>query len=168
MRRRERPVGRSEKIIAVGASTGGVEALKLLLMDMPAECPPILITQHMPPRFTAAFAERLNRECPMNGVRGQARRRRRAQPCLHRARLASYGTGPQRAAITQLRLDDGPHGLGPSAIGGIFCSVRWPVSPEKPAIGVIPDRHGQRRVQRSARHAKCGSHYARSGTKLLR
>jgi len=61
MRRRERPVGRSEKIIAVGASTGGVEALKLLLMDMPAECPPILITQHMPPRFTAAFAERLNR-----------------------------------------------------------------------------------------------------------
>jgi len=55
----------TDKIIAVGASTGGVEALKALLMDLPAECPPILITQHMPPRFTAAFAERLNRECPM-------------------------------------------------------------------------------------------------------
>lgn len=63
--RRARPVSSTEKIIAVGASTGGVEALKTLLMDMPAECPPILITQHMPPRFTAAFAERLNRECPM-------------------------------------------------------------------------------------------------------
>jgi two-component system chemotaxis response regulator CheB len=63
--RRDRPVCSAEKIIAVGASTGGVEALKTVLMDMPAVCPPILITQHMPPRFTAAFAERLNRECPM-------------------------------------------------------------------------------------------------------
>ena len=36
-----------------------------MLMGMPAVCPPIVITQHMPPRFTAAFAERLNRECPM-------------------------------------------------------------------------------------------------------
>lgn len=63
--RPNRPASSSERIIAVGASTGGVEALKRLLMDFPAVCPPILITQHMPPRFTAAFAERLNRECPM-------------------------------------------------------------------------------------------------------
>jgi two-component system, chemotaxis family, protein-glutamate methylesterase/glutaminase len=63
--RRDRPACSIDKIIAIGASTGGVEALKTLLMDMPAACPPILITQHMPPRFTAAFAERLNRECPM-------------------------------------------------------------------------------------------------------
>jgi len=55
----------SSKIIFVGASTGGVEALKALLLGFPADCPPILITQHMPPRFTAGFAERLNRECPM-------------------------------------------------------------------------------------------------------
>ena len=54
-----------EKIVAIGASTGGVEALKTVLMGLPAQCPPIVITQHMPPRFTAAFAERLNRECPM-------------------------------------------------------------------------------------------------------
>ncbi len=57
--------GSGERIIAIGASTGGVEALKKVLMAMPPVCPPILITQHMPPRFTAAFAERLNRECPM-------------------------------------------------------------------------------------------------------
>jgi two-component system chemotaxis response regulator CheB len=57
--------GGSDRIIAIGASTGGVEALKTVLMAMPAVCPPILITQHMPPRFTTAFAERLNRECPM-------------------------------------------------------------------------------------------------------
>jgi two-component system chemotaxis response regulator CheB len=63
--RRNRPVCSADRIIAIGASTGGVEALKTLLMGVPAACPPILITQHMPPRFTAAFAERLNRECPM-------------------------------------------------------------------------------------------------------
>jgi two-component system, chemotaxis family, protein-glutamate methylesterase/glutaminase len=53
------------KVVVVGASTGGVEALKVLLLGLPADCPPTLITQHMPSRFTAAFAERLNRECPM-------------------------------------------------------------------------------------------------------
>jgi two-component system chemotaxis response regulator CheB len=53
------------KILMIGASTGGVEALKTLLMDMPPDCPPTLVTQHMPERFTAAFASRLNRECPM-------------------------------------------------------------------------------------------------------
>jgi two-component system chemotaxis response regulator CheB len=65
VKRREAPANPHNHIIAIGASTGGVEALKRVLTDMPANCPPILITQHMPPRFTAAFAERLNRECPM-------------------------------------------------------------------------------------------------------
>lgn len=58
-----RQVNPDRHIITIGASTGGVEALKCVLMGMPAVCPPILITQHMPPRFTGAFAERLNREC---------------------------------------------------------------------------------------------------------
>jgi len=59
-------LGRSTgKIVVIGASTGGVEALKAVLMGLPADCPPVLITQHMPPRFTTAFAERLDRECPM-------------------------------------------------------------------------------------------------------
>src|SRR5690606_3060028 len=63
--RQDRPARAADRIVAIGASTGGVEALKTVLMAMPATCPPILITQHMPPRFTAAFAERLKRECPM-------------------------------------------------------------------------------------------------------
>lgn len=63
--RPQRPRGAIEKIVMVGASTGGVEALKTLLMGLPVDCPATLVTQHMPPRFTAAFAERLNRECPM-------------------------------------------------------------------------------------------------------
>jgi len=63
--KRARSVRTNGRIIAIGASTGGVEALKVVLMHLPADCPPILVTQHMPPRFTAAFAQRLNRECPM-------------------------------------------------------------------------------------------------------
>jgi two-component system, chemotaxis family, protein-glutamate methylesterase/glutaminase len=60
-----RLLGPTGRIVFVGASTGGVEALKTLLMGLPENCPPTLITQHMPPRFTTGFAERLNRECPM-------------------------------------------------------------------------------------------------------
>lgn len=53
----------SEKIIAVGASTGGTEALREFLQAMPRECPGIVIVQHMPEMFTRAFAERLNGIC---------------------------------------------------------------------------------------------------------
>jgi two-component system, chemotaxis family, protein-glutamate methylesterase/glutaminase len=51
------------KLIAIGSSTGGVEALLTILSRFPAECPPTVITQHMPPSFTRSFAERLNRIC---------------------------------------------------------------------------------------------------------
>src|SRR5262245_20919940 len=62
---RERLGRATGKIVLIGASTGGAEALKALLMGLPADCPPVLITQHMPARFTSAFANRLNKECPM-------------------------------------------------------------------------------------------------------
>lgn len=47
-------------VIAIGASTGGVDAVRRVLAPLPADCPPILITQHMPPGFTARFAARLH------------------------------------------------------------------------------------------------------------
>jgi two-component system chemotaxis response regulator CheB len=50
-------------VIAVGASTGGVEALFTLLAAMPVNCPPIVIVQHMPGAFTGSFADRLDRTC---------------------------------------------------------------------------------------------------------
>ena len=53
----------TEKLIIVGASTGGTEAIKEFLMDMPADCPGILITQHMPEAFTKSFAARLDGLC---------------------------------------------------------------------------------------------------------
>ena len=52
-------------IIAVGASTGGTEAIKTFLGKLPAEMPPILIVQHMPEKFTASFAKRLNDFCQL-------------------------------------------------------------------------------------------------------
>ena len=53
----------SRKVIAIGASTGGVEALIAVLTKFPANCPPTVVTQHMPATFTKSFAERLNRLC---------------------------------------------------------------------------------------------------------
>lgn len=49
------------KIIAIGASTGGVEAIKEVIVNLPAKLPPIVITQHMPPVFTKSLADRLNK-----------------------------------------------------------------------------------------------------------
>jgi two-component system chemotaxis response regulator CheB len=54
------------QVIAIGASTGGTEVLKQLLDAMPADAPPIVIVQHMPERFTAAFARRLNETSAMS------------------------------------------------------------------------------------------------------
>ena len=53
----------SEKLIIIGASTGGTEAIKAFLMQMPSDCPGILIVQHMPEGFTRSFAQRLDSLC---------------------------------------------------------------------------------------------------------
>ncbi len=57
--------GSSGKILALGASTGGTEALRAVLSRLPADTPPTLIVQHMPQFFTKSFAERLNSLCAM-------------------------------------------------------------------------------------------------------
>lgn len=51
------------RVLAIGSSTGGVEALLALLQAFPANCPPTVITQHMPAGFTTSFAARLNQTC---------------------------------------------------------------------------------------------------------
>jgi two-component system chemotaxis response regulator CheB len=53
----------TNKIFAIGASTGGVQALTEVLTHFPANAPGTVIVQHMPPKFTASFADRLNKEC---------------------------------------------------------------------------------------------------------
>lgn len=55
----------TNKIVAIGASTGGTEAVLRILKTMPANCPPVVVVQHMPQFFTKSFAERLDNICAM-------------------------------------------------------------------------------------------------------
>lgn len=61
----------SEKILAIGASTGGTEAIKDLLLQMPTDSPGIVVTQHMPPGFTKTFAARLDKVTGLHVVEAQ-------------------------------------------------------------------------------------------------
>ena len=63
LRAQQRDWNLSQGLIAVGASTGGTEALRVFLSAMPPDCPPIVVVQHMPENFTRAFADRLNQDC---------------------------------------------------------------------------------------------------------
>ncbi len=57
-----------DRIVAIGSSTGGVEALMQVLSRFPDNCPPTVVVQHMPPAFTKSFAQRLDRICPPNVI----------------------------------------------------------------------------------------------------
>jgi two-component system chemotaxis response regulator CheB len=58
-----RPLPPACSVIAIGASTGGTEAIAAILTSVPKNSPPILIAQHIPPIFSRAFANRLNETC---------------------------------------------------------------------------------------------------------
>ncbi|CAK0741499.1 protein-glutamate methylesterase/protein glutamine deamidase [Gammaproteobacteria bacterium] len=61
--KRKTPFPTTKRVVCIGASTGGTESLRLLLKDLPADSPGIVIVQHMPERFTKSFADRLNDLC---------------------------------------------------------------------------------------------------------
>lgn len=61
---RKPALGRTtDQVVAIGTSTGGTQALEQVLRALPGDCPGIVVVQHMPEKFTAAFAERLNQLC---------------------------------------------------------------------------------------------------------
>ena len=128
-------------VVAVGASTGGVEALQELLMAMPAHSPPILVTQHMPPGFTASFARRLNGQCSLSVI--EASDGRPVMP--GHAYIASGGKHLELArsgAHFRCCLHDGApvSGHRPS-VDVLFASVAASAGPN--AIGVILTGMGQ-------------------------
>ncbi len=86
------PLLSSEKLIAIGASTGGTEAIRHVLQPLPLSSPALLITQHMPPGFTRSFADRLNKLCQI-GVKEAEDGARLAGTCLYRAGRSAYGAG---------------------------------------------------------------------------
>jgi two-component system, chemotaxis family, protein-glutamate methylesterase/glutaminase len=67
IQKRSRPqVTRSDALVVIGASTGGTEALRTILTQLPADAPPTVVVQHMPGAFTGAFAQRLNSLCAVD------------------------------------------------------------------------------------------------------
>ena len=70
----------TDRVVALGTSTGGTQALEVLLRQLPVDCPCIVIVQHMPEKFTAAFAQRLDSVCKIE-VR-EARHMDRVRPGL--------------------------------------------------------------------------------------
>jgi len=82
----------TERVVAIGASTGGTQALEAVLTALPATAPGIAIVQHMPEKFTATFAERLNRLCQIE-VR-EAANGDRIRQGLALCRLATLSARP--------------------------------------------------------------------------
>ena len=97
----------TEKIVAIGASTGGTEALRELLEAMPRDCPPIVIVQHMPETFTAAFAQRLDSLCAITVTEA-----RNGDRLLRGHALVAPGNRhtllTRSGAIYQVEVRDGP------------------------------------------------------------
>ena len=126
---------RHVKLVAIGASTGGVESLRAVLTNMGADCPPVVIAQHMPPRFTTAFANRLNRICPMEVCEAVHRQpvlpgRVYIAPGTHHLEVRRWGDG------YLCMLGEGPNVSGhrPS-VDVLFRSVAESVGED--ALGVI-------------------------------
>jgi len=123
-------------VIAIGSSTGGVEALIAVMSQMPANCPPIVITQHMPQTFTKSFAERLDRlsqptvtEAQDGDVLEQGRVYL-APGGTHHLEVVNSGTRPR----CRLRAGDTVSGHRPS-VDVLFNSVAKFAGPR--AVGVI-------------------------------
>ncbi len=123
------------RVLAIGSSTGGVEALLTILSHLPANCPPTVVTQHMPETFTRSFAVRLNRACAAEVSEASD-----GAPLLPGriylapggpAHLQIAGSGTMRC---RLRPDDPVNGHRPS-VDVLFASVAKAAGPR--ALGVI-------------------------------
>lgn len=125
----------TEKIIAIGASTGGTEAISAVLTEMPVDSPGIVITQHMPPGFTSSFAKRLDTKCRIRVLEAQGGERivpghAYLSPGDQHLKVVRSG------ADYRIELDDGPRVSGHKpSVDVMFQSVAESVASN--AIAVI-------------------------------
>lgn len=112
---------RLNHLVAIGASTGGTEAIKSLLVNMPENCPPIVITQHIPKAFSGRFASRLNEHCSITVEEAQ-----------HGQKIKP---GHAYVAPGDLHLTISAKG------SSLFCHLndREPVNRHKPSVDVLYD-----------------------------
>jgi two-component system chemotaxis response regulator CheB len=97
----------THKVLAIGASTGGTQAIEVVLRELPATTPGTVIVQHMPEQFTKAFADRLNKICAME-VR-EARDHDRVTPGVALVAPGNRHMVLQRSgSLYQVQIKDGP------------------------------------------------------------
>lgn len=132
----DKPVRRSKyAMIAIGASTGGTEAIYNVVKDLPKTTPGIVIVQHMPPVFTRMYAERLNNSCEMEAKEAETGDRIRegrilVAPGDYQMRVRKTGDG----YIVECRKEEKVNGHCPS-VDVLFRSVAEKVGAE--AIGIL-------------------------------
>lgn len=125
----------THKVIAIGASTGGTQAIEVVMRGLPADTPGIVVVQHMPESFTKAFAERLNRVCSM-----EVREAQDLDDVTPGVALIAPGDKhmvlSKNGALYRVRIKDGPrvHFQRPS-VDVLFQSVA--VNAGQNSIGVI-------------------------------
>jgi two-component system chemotaxis response regulator CheB len=150
-----RQIRTTDRIIAIGASTGGTEAIKAVLMGMPPDGPGIVVAQHIPKAFSASFARRLNETCPVTVDEAQD-----GQQIL--AGHAYIAPGDKHLVVVRdgaryvCRLDDGePVNRHKPSVDVLFHSVAR--SAGQNAIGVILTGMGRDGAKGLQDMHRCGS-----------
>ena len=149
------PAG-TDAVIGIGASTGGVEALREILVHLPARMPPILIAQHMPPGFTETFARRLDSICQIGVCEAVD-----GQPACHGMAYVAPGgrhlTLARRLGGYLLRVtDEPPVNRHRPSVDPLFRSIAKVAGSR--AIGVMLTGMGADGAEAMLEMRRCGAH----------
>jgi two-component system chemotaxis response regulator CheB len=143
----------TEKIVFLGASTGGTEATREVLVGLPADFPAVMITQHMPPGFTKSYATRLNSLCRIRVA--EASDGERVLPGHAYIAPGGFHLSVERSGANYIaRVQDGePVNRHKPSVEVLFDSAARRGRPQR--TGRDAHRHGWRRRKGHAHHARC-------------